>query len=108
MARPRKDTHRVKCSFTLDKEIIEAFKFIAGENMSRALDDLIFNYLVKTGMENSYGYYSAKLGMFYLYSDGGIYYFADENNDVVEELGRHRSLLSALQAYRKLVDSEEE
>lgn len=106
MPRPKQDTHRTKCSFTLDKDILESFKFIAGDNLSRALDELIYKHLVETYENSNYIYFSRKYGFLKLYNDG-IYYFAGvEDSEVIEELGRHRTLLGALQAYHKLIDSE--
>lgn len=105
MPRPRLDNKRAKCSFTLDSDILDSLRFMSAENMSRTIEELLYNYYVRNHTENSFTYYTKKYGIIHLYDDG-IFYFADEDCNIVEELGRHRTMLGALQSYRKLVDSE--
>ena len=96
---------RVKISFSLSKEICDGLKAYCGEgNISRFLEDILWASLLNDGVAPVV-YGNVKLGIITLHYDG-FYYFADDNADVIEELGRHNTLARALQSYRNFVDSD--
>ena len=98
---------RVKISFSLSKEICDGIKAYCGDgNISRFIEETLWSALVNDGSMSTIVYGSAKLGIITLHYDG-FYYFADEDAEVIEELGRHNTLAGALQSYRNFVDSDE-